>query len=292
MATREGRRHRGATAAIRAWRPAVPGITEVFHAHFVEHAYPPHAHDAWTLLIVDDGAIRYDLDRHHHGAVTSTVTLLPPHVTHDGRAASHRGFRKRVLYIDETVLSAELIGAAVDHPGIADARLRHRIDQLHLTLENPGDAFEAEGRLALIRDRLYRRLGWQARESATGSTLVAGSTLASNQRAAERRRLADQFRDLLDAHTIHGVTLEEASQLLHAHPAHLVRSFTRTFGLPPHTYATGRRVDLARRLLLAGHVSADVALAVGFYDQSHLNRHFTRFLGITPGRYARHSRGG
>jgi hypothetical protein len=100
----------------------VPGITEVFHAHFVGHAYPAHTHDAWTLLIVDDGAVRFDLDRHHHGALCSQVTLLPPHVPHDGRAATPLGFRKRVLYLETDLLGTELIGAAVDRPGWADRR--------------------------------------------------------------------------------------------------------------------------------------------------------------------------
>ena len=59
----------GPAEHVRAWRPAVPGVTEVFHARFTEHAYPSHTHDAWTLLIVDDGAVRYDLDRHEHGAL-------------------------------------------------------------------------------------------------------------------------------------------------------------------------------------------------------------------------------
>jgi hypothetical protein len=27
---------------VRVWRPDVPGIDEVFHARFVDHAYPPH----------------------------------------------------------------------------------------------------------------------------------------------------------------------------------------------------------------------------------------------------------
>ena len=49
--------------SVRAWKPPSPGIREVFHARFTEHAYPPHTHDDWTLFIVDDGAIRYDLDR-------------------------------------------------------------------------------------------------------------------------------------------------------------------------------------------------------------------------------------
>ena len=87
---------------VTAWRPRVPGIAEVFHAQFVDHAYPPHVHDAWTLLIVDEGAIRFDLDRHHRGAAGASVTLLPPNVAHDGRAATGDGFRKRVLYLDTT----------------------------------------------------------------------------------------------------------------------------------------------------------------------------------------------
>ncbi|MGW1457944.1 AraC family transcriptional regulator [Streptomyces albidoflavus] len=109
---------------IHAWRPPVPGVAEVFHAHFTEHAYPMHVHDVWTLLLVDDGAVRYDLDRHPHGTPADTVTLLPPHVPHNGSPATAHGFRKRVLYLDLTQLGPELVGPAVDRPELADARLR------------------------------------------------------------------------------------------------------------------------------------------------------------------------
>src|ERR1700755_931588 len=68
---------------VSAWRPRIPGVVEVFHAHFTEYAYPMHVHDAWTLLIVDDGAVRYDLDRHARGTPGGTVSLLPPHVPHN-----------------------------------------------------------------------------------------------------------------------------------------------------------------------------------------------------------------
>lgn len=101
---------------ISAWRPAVPGVVEVFHARFTEHAYPMHVHDAWTLLIVDDGAVRYDLDRHERGTPGGTVSLLPPQVPHNGSPATSDGFRKRVLYLDMTQLDAGYIGPAVDTP--------------------------------------------------------------------------------------------------------------------------------------------------------------------------------
>jgi AraC-like DNA-binding protein len=255
---------------VSAWRPAVPGIAEVFHAHFVDHAYPLHTHDVWTLLIVDDGAIRFDLDRHQHGALRPSVTLLPPHVPHDGRSATHHGFRKRVLYLDTSVLGAELAGAAVDQPGLADRRLRHRIHQLHQALAEPGNAFEAHSRLAFILERLTLHLRRHAS--------------AGDQPAAHV--LAMRLRELLDARTAEGITLREAAELLHAHPTHMVRAFTRAHGLPPHSYLTGRRIELARRLLLAGQRPADVATAAGFYDQSHLARHFKRHLGVSPAQYS------
>ena len=65
-----------------------------------------------------------------------------------------------------------------------------------------------------------------------------------------------------------------------------MRSFGREFGLPPHRYLVGRRVEAARRRLLDGEHIADVAAAVGFHDQSHLHRHFTRLVGTTPRRFA------
>ena len=65
-----------------------------------------------------------------------------------------------------------------------------------------------------------------------------------------------------------------------------MRSFSREVGIPPHRYLTGRRLDRARRLLLAGGRPAEVAAEVGFHDQAHLTRHFKRMLGVTPGAYA------
>jgi hypothetical protein len=61
---------------VRAWKPAVPGIHEVFHARFVDHVYPRHTHEAWTVFIVDEGAIRYDLEKRHRGAAGARVTIL------------------------------------------------------------------------------------------------------------------------------------------------------------------------------------------------------------------------
>ncbi|WP_232013845.1 helix-turn-helix transcriptional regulator [Glycomyces terrestris] len=254
---------------VKAWRPAVGGVAEAFHARFTDHAYPMHVHETWTLLLIDEGAVRYDLDRHEHGALDSIVTLLPPHVPHDGQSATPHGFRKRVLYLDSTLLDDGLIGRAVDGPEIPDPLLRKQVHRLHESLR-PGDELEAESRVELVADRLRRHL--RRREPAAAPV--------------RDRRLALAMRDLLDRRIESGLGLREAAAELHAHPAHLVRAFSREFGIAPHQYLVTRRIDRARRLLLAGRPVHAVAAATGFYDQSHLTRHFKRVVGTTPARFA------
>ena len=359
-------------AQITAWQPPIPGLREVLHAHFPDHAYPMHTHDSWTLLLVDEGVVRYDLDRHEHGAMRSLVTLLPPNVPHDGRSVRPEGFRKRVLYLDADLLGgstgnhldggdpgagdlgADLTGVAVDNPGLTDPLLRMRIHQLHEVLASRTEDLEAQSRLLFIRERLNEHL-LRARTAPTtqtrqpdpthrlnptqqpGPTLQSGPTHqpASNHQPASSRQpastarptstpttstaqptstgqptstrrtrlpsstgparsasrrdpgIAGQLRELLDARVQPGITLDEAARLLHSHPTHLVRAFSREYDMPPHLYLTGRRVELARRHLLAGLPTAEVAVLAGFYDQSHLTRHFRRMLGVSPGRYAR-----
>ncbi|RBY82847.1 AraC family transcriptional regulator [Geodermatophilus sp. TF02-6] len=258
-------------AQVTAWRPDVPGLTEVLHARFADHAYPSHTHDCWTLLLVDDGAVRYDLDRHAHGASRAEVTLLPPGVPHDGRAHSPGGFCKRVLYLDAPTLGEDRIGRAVDRPAIDDGVLRARISALHAALRPGRDRLEAQSRLTFVLQRLGQHL----------DRMVAPAPPVRDD------AVADRLRELIDARLTEGVDLNQAAAALGVHPTHAVRAFTRRHGLAPHRYLTGRRVDRARRLLLDGMPAAQVAPAVGFYDQAHLTRHFRRMLATTPAAYAR-----
>jgi AraC-like DNA-binding protein len=252
---------------VRAWQPGVPGVSEVLHAHFTDHVYPAHVHEQWTLLLVDSGGVDYTLERDRQQAVAGRVTVLPPQVSHDGRSASAGGFDKRVVYLDDRWLPARLTGAAVRRPTLADAHLARAVSALHRALEAPGEELEAESRLALVVERVTRHL----------------DRTVPDPREGRDAGLARVVRDRLAAAP--ASTLDALAAELEVHPSHLVRVFRREYGLPPHRFVTGQRVDRARRLLLAGEPIAEVAVAVGFHDQSHLTRHFRRLLGVPPGRY-------
>jgi AraC-like DNA-binding protein len=262
-----------ASVAIRAWTPPIPGIREVFHAAFAEHAYPPHTHDVWTLFIVDSGAVRYDLHRRPRTAEASMVSVLPPYVMHDGRPATPDGYRMRVLYVEANVLGEGLIGPTVDRPGVPDAALRHDVALLHDALECRDDLLEAETRFAFVADRIRSSFG-----ARVDPADVDGRASAE---------LAEAFRAWLDERLFEPATLDAASRDLLASPTRLARAFGDAFAITPHAYVTGRRLEEARRRILGGQALADVAADVGFADQAHLTRRFRRFLGTTPGRFGR-----
>jgi AraC-like DNA-binding protein len=210
------------------------------------------ADDPWAVDVAEGGQRVPDVDGH------------------DGRPApGASGFRKRELYLDEAFFPSGLTGAAVDHTTISDPPLRAALSRLHDRLLRDTGSLDAEARLALIGERVTDHL--------TGGPRRA---------AAPEPAIAMQLRQLLDDHMTSQASLAWAAATLDRSVPHLVRSFTRQFGVSPHAYLIGRRIDAARRLLLCGTAPTEVAMALGFYDQAHLTRHFKKHTSTTPIAYA------
>jgi AraC-like DNA-binding protein len=81
------------------------------------------------------------------------------------------------------------------------------------------------------------------------------------------------------------VTLPEVGAIAGVTVSHLVRSFSRSVGLPPKSYHGQVRLARARRLLAEGRSATWVAYECGFADQSHLSRRFKECHGVTPGAF-------
>ena len=70
--------------------------------------------------------------------------------------------------------------------------------------------------------------------------------------------------------------------------SHFSRSFSRAIGFPPMVYVAARRIEQAKRLMLATRDPlSHVALACGFSDQPHFNKLFRRRMGMSPGIWRR-----
>jgi AraC family transcriptional regulator len=208
-----------------------------------------------TQLVPEDGPCVF---RHRHGADHVHIHLPRPLIA---RAAAAIGRRTndlvpQLLANDETVSRLSL-----------------------LLLEDA----EAGG----VRGRLYT----ESVSSALITYLVA--TYGTGQHpqrwsAPLPGGLLRRVTDYLEAHLKESLSVKELALLVDLSPAHFSALFRRATGLSPYRFLIRLRVSRARQLLESGNDSiGQVAIQVGFYDQSHLTKQMRRVLGISPGRLRR-----
>jgi transcriptional regulator GlxA family with amidase domain len=96
----------------------------------------------------------------------------------------------------------------------------------------------------------------------------------------------------VEAHLDSVIRMRDLAVIARLSSCHFARSFTRSFGMSPFAYITGRRLARAQHLMLTtDDPLSQIALACGLYDQSHLARLFRRHLGTSPNVWRRHHRG-
>lgn len=72
---------------------------------------------------------------------------------------------------------------------------------------------------------------------------------------------------------------------------HFIRLFESVFGVTPHQYRIGARLDRAKDLLASSDYSVtDVCMEVGFSSLGSFSDMFARRVGIPPSAYRRHVR--
>lgn len=96
---------------------------------------------------------------------------------------------------------------------------------------------------------------------------------------AIERRLADKLM-LTDLAAVAGVSR-----------AHFARAFKESVGQSPHRYVMMRRVSVAMGLIKDTERSlTEIAVSMGFFDQSHFARMFAHIVGESPSAYRRRHR--
>lgn len=92
--------------------------------------------------------------------------------------------------------------------------------------------------------------------------------------------------DYIKAHYSSKVTIQELASMVNLSTRQFERRFKETFKTTVHQYILKLRILKSCDLLLKSNTTiADVALDVGFYDQSAYTRFFKKFMKMTPLQY-------
>lgn len=162
-----------------------------------------------------------------------------------------------------------------ERTGFQDALLTHIALSLQQELQYPASA-EAIG-------KLYAETAAQLLVS---HLLLHYSTTPVSLRDAPRTLSSHQMRRLTDfllAHLHENLSLEMLAQHVGFSPYHFARLFRQTTGESPHQFVLHHRLEAAKRLLKETDLPlAQIALEVGFPNQSHFTQAFKHALGTTP----------
>ncbi|MFI4874439.1 MAG: helix-turn-helix domain-containing protein [Blastopirellula sp. JB062] len=232
---------------------------------------------------------RCDDARHIGDGLPHAMNLLPPGVESRWRWRNTGNLTDSTHYQLSTALVAKVAEEAFD---LDPARIHFPVlyyDQSSPELINtltalrselitggPGGRLCAESLANVLVVQLIRQIS--NRQGLSGGVRGAGGRLAQRKlRAVEA---------YIHAHLDQNISLADLASVAQLSEFHFARLFKQTTGLPPHQYVIHRRIERAKRLILAGRLSlAQIAVDVGFSDQSQLNRHFKKLVGVTPKRF-------
>lgn len=256
------------------------GGLELLSARFIEHSFDPHVHDSYAIAVLEEGAERYRYRGAEHVAAAGSFALLNPDEVHTGSRASEQGWRYRVYYprpeqFQDLLGELELPhGSAPMFDGSVhgDVDLVAALGQLHRLLECPAAS-------TLQRQTLWREVMLQLLQRHARVPLV--------RPVGHEPGVVARAKELLAAGLAEPPSLEQLAAEVNLSPFHFSRVFRRATGLPPHAWLKQRRLEQARALLRSGCAPLQVALQLGFSDQSHLSRQFKQSYGVSPGEYRR-----
>lgn len=264
-------------ARSRWWHPReLPGV-EVVSLHLAPHGHPRFTLDSgYTIKIANHDVprpVRYR-GREHSVGTTGTVTVVEP-----DEVVEALGPDDGAVHVSALVVRPELvrdIAGRAEPPrfsglSYADRGLFTGIARLHRNLADAEDRLTLQSTFTALVGVLVRRHA------------AAPDTAPAPVRPRALRRVHQLLHERLDTN----IGLDELAAVAGYSRHHLVRSFRQTYGAPPHRYRNLVRLARARSMLAAGRSVADVAAALGYFDQSQLNRHFRQEFGTSAGGYAR-----
>jgi len=221
--------------------------------------------------------------RHESAARAGEATIIPA-----GLATRWQGFLPAHLCMRVDPATLHEVADAMRASGLHGVALANGFRVVDPVLQHIAAMFSAElGRAdhptqQLFMDSLATTLTVHLLRTypAQGAfePLSAATTMAAIRRAF----------DWVAENPHRAIRLDEMAQAAGLSRFHFSRLFKAHVGMTPAAYVERARIERAKAMIRSAEFSiAEVALAVGFADQSHFTRRFRRHAGQTPAAYAR-----
>ncbi|CAN5391513.1 AraC family transcriptional regulator [soil metagenome] len=235
--------------------------------------YQTHTHDEFSVGVVDAGRATH---RNRNGPKTirqGTTVLINPGEAHSCNPDAGQRWSYRMLFIEAGWMGR----LQADLPGVSGGAAAffaldgHDAPAVYRQFDSVFNAL-AQGENPLAADE--KLIGFLMRHALAHADAPRGGGEPEGQLKRARELIMDQLS--------HNVTLTAMAHASGLSPYQLIRRFRQAYGQTPHAFQLDQRINRGKQLLKRGDSLVEVALQLGFADQSHFQRHFKQRHAVTP----------
>jgi AraC-like DNA-binding protein len=271
------------SSRTRIWRSQYLKSIELVHGVSKNYSLPRHFHEELELGIRQGDGWRFNYRGAVHSVPSNTLVVTQPGEAHQADSKSNQDCTFRGLRVSVDLLrqvATEVAGRDTELPFfpmplVCDRNFNIQIVRVHQALERSTSQLEQQTLILNLLAQLILRY-------AENPPCLAN--------LGEEHQPVDRVRIYLKENYDQEISLEQLARVANLSSFHLNRSFSKTFGMPPHAYQIQLRILQAKRLLRKERSIERVALETGFASQSHFGLHFKRLVCVTPRQYIQDSK--
>ena len=280
MAKKEWRRE-VTEEKIEYWRnPIVPEM-ELSTASFRQFEFAQHIHLDYHIGVVTQGGQKYQHKGESYHLGKGCISTLNPDEAHNGQSVEARGYQANVMsipisYVNQITTELNIKEQFFASPLSWAPDLHQAFLHLHKNLTSPHAKqaqLQIETSLMAFTTELFERYG-------------SVKPTSHQQHSLSFQQVTDiktQFHDEMH----YAFQLEDLAASVGLSKFQFLRQFKAATGMTPHAYLKRVRLEYAKKALAKGEAVIDIALRVGFFDQSHLNKAFKQAFLVTPSHFQR-----
>lgn len=248
---------------------------EAYHFEGIVQPFPNHFHEHYVIGFVEDGTRRLLCRNREYSIEKGSIVLFNPGDNHacvqsDDGTFDYRGFniaKEVMLELAEEVSGKRQILGFSENV-IYDEETACCLRRLHGMVMAGSDGFGKEETLLFLISLLIQNYGQPFEKC-----------------IPECREEIEKACEYMEQHFTERIYLEQICRYAGLSKSTLLRAFTKSKGITPYRYLETIRVNEAKKLLAEEMLPVEVAVRLGFSDQSHFANYFNRFIGLAPGMY-------
>lgn len=263
--------------AFEFWQDGRMPYVETRRSCLSRTCYKSHSHPTFSIGAIDEGNSVFQSSFGTAQKISAgTLVIVPAHIEHSCNPLSDQAWSYQMLHLDISWLNQWY--AEFQKEGFDLNLPQHR--PLIIKDENLYQAFSDMNETLFDSQKLILEKE-QSLIYCLTQLLLPHFILEEIQKT---QYLYESFLNLI--HIIKSserfISLEELAQQVGLSRYAIIRLFKANVGLTPHAFQINLKVNQARAQLKQGIPLAELAVNLGFSDQSHFHKAFKAHTGITP----------